>query len=86
MRAEPCEKRQLLTTDQNIDRVDLNDAHLFDELAQMAAINTTGGPGVIEPLRPQRNPASLSVRELSHQAIIAQLQCPPPFQLGSDPN
>jgi len=88
MRAEPCEKGQLLAADQDIDRINLNDTHLFDQLAQMAPINSTSRPWVVEPLGPERNPPSLSLREPRHQTIVAQpsSQTRQPFQLGSDPN
>lgn len=88
MRAEPSKEWQLLAADQDIDRVDLDDADLFDKLAQMTTIDSPTRPWVVEPLRPECNPPSLSVGELRHRAIVAQPGSPArqPFQLGSDAN
>ena len=49
MRSEPGEQRHLLAPDEDVDRVDLDDADLGEHAAEVAAIDASGRRGSARP-------------------------------------
>src|SRR5690606_25484703 len=47
--AEPGEERQIVGPGQHVHRVELNDPDGVDHLAEMAHVDTAGGPRPVEP-------------------------------------
>ena len=69
MGTETRKDRQFLAANQNVDRIDLDDAHRVDRGAQMPTIDSAGGTRAIEPLRCEGDASRLGKRKRARAAI-----------------
>ena len=74
MRTESSEKGEFLTSNQHVDRVDLDEPHVVDGATQVAAIDATGWPRPCETLSAERETSRLSDVEVDGRAAHSRDQ------------
>ena len=74
MRTESSEKGKFLTSNQHVDRVDLDEPHVVDGATQVAAIDATGWPRPCETLSAERETSRLSDVEVDGRAAHSRDQ------------
>ena len=74
MRTESSEKGKFLTSNQHVDRVDLDEPHVVDGATQMAAVDAAGRTRPREPLSAERETSRLSDVEVDGRAAHSRDQ------------